>query len=162
MENKPPSPEATYERSKRLANYWMWTISLQHRRLKTAEPEDEEFLFRKWVDFDFLIVALTRFRRAVSIATKVESIEQELDKAIEEFDKALPKIKKMRDVAEHVDDYALENQKNKQHKVSRKMLEGSILHGTELEWLNVRLNADEALKASEKLFEVLKQSQQLV
>jgi hypothetical protein len=46
-----PSHAATYERARRLANLAVWTVALQKRRLKTNEPEDAEFLFRRWADF---------------------------------------------------------------------------------------------------------------
>ena len=158
--NKPPSEEATYDRAIRLANYWLYSISLQHRRIKSVEPEDKNFVFREWADYDFLIVALTRFRRAVKIPTGVISIKQELEKAIEEFDKALPDLKTMRDLAEHIDDYAVDQGRNQ--KISRKMLEVSTLNDTELNWLGSKLDVDEALKASEKLYEVLKEIQQRI
>jgi lysophospholipase L1-like esterase len=160
METITPSPEATYERAKRIANYWLWTISLQHRRIQSDEPEDENFIFRKCADFDLLIVALKRLRRAVKIATKVKTIKRELDNALNEFDNALPNLTKMRDVAEHIDEYAVD--KGKINNISRKQLEVSILDGTTLEWLDDKLDADEALKASERLFEVLKENQQRV
>jgi hypothetical protein len=66
----------------------------------------------------------------------------------------------MRDVAEHIDEYAVD--KGKINNISRKQLEVSILDGTTLEWLDDKLDADEALKASERLFEVLKENQQRV
>ena len=66
MNSRSPSPAATYERARRLANIAVWTAQLQRRRLATDEPEDSEFLFRRWADFQFLIVALTRVRRAGS------------------------------------------------------------------------------------------------
>ena len=156
MENDILSPKATYERASRLANYWLWTISLQHRRIQSAEPEDKNFILRKWADFDFLIVALKRFQRAVRIATKVETIEREVDNALTEFNNALPNFTKMRDVAEHIDEYAFDEGRHKE--VKRKELEASTLVDTELEWLGLRLDADKALEASEKLFEDLRKT----
>jgi hypothetical protein len=65
-----PSPTATFERARRLANIAVWTAQLQRRRLFTNEPEDGVFLFRRWADFQFFIVALTRVRRAAVLASK--------------------------------------------------------------------------------------------
>ena len=149
-----PSPEATYERARRLANIALWTIDLQCRRLRFSEPEDEKFLYRKWADFHFLIVALTRLRRAAVLATKVTVIEQNINKAIEEFDSAMPNLKKMRDVAEHIDDYAIDNGRNKN--ISRKSLEVSTLNDTTFEWLYFKLDAIEALNTSQKLFNAIR------
>jgi hypothetical protein len=59
-------------------------------------------VFRKWSDFDFLIVALIRFRRCVKLTAKIPEIHSEILAALKEFDTVLPHLKKMRDVAEHI------------------------------------------------------------
>ena len=73
-----PSSAATYERARRLANQALWTIDLQRRRLNSDEPEDAKFILRKWSDFHFLVVALTRLRRAAVLAEKVPEISQQI------------------------------------------------------------------------------------
>ena len=50
------------ERAKSFCNEACFTIALQHRRLKTTEPEDGVFVFRWHADLQFLIVALRRLR----------------------------------------------------------------------------------------------------
>src|SRR5579859_2833960 len=55
-----PSDAAILERAKSLSNEACFTVSLQHRRLRTTEPEDQVFVFRWWADLQFLIVALRR------------------------------------------------------------------------------------------------------
>ena len=116
---------ATYERARRLANVAMWSIELQCRRLEAVEPEDAGLVLRRWADFDFLIVALSRLRRATGLAAKVPQLRASLDTALERFDKALPDLKKMRDVAEHVDDYALD--RGRQKAVGRQASEVSTM-----------------------------------
>ena len=71
-----------------------------------------------------------------------------LEKALEQFDKALPDLKKMRDVAEHVDDYAADQ--GRQKAVARQSLEVSTMEadGPTLSWLQASLNAREASQAS--------------
>jgi len=101
-----PTHAATYERARRLANLAVSTVVLQRRRLKTHEPEDGEFLFRRWSDFQFLIVALVRLRRAAILATKVPPLGSTMKVAIADFDATLPMLKDMRDIAEHFDEYA--------------------------------------------------------
>ena len=59
----------------------------------------------------------------------------------------------MRDVAEHIDEYATDDGRDKS--ISRKSLEVSRLNETSLEWLGFKLDADKAMKASEKLFEAI-------
>ena len=73
-----------------------WTASqilgigtVQRRRLKTKEPEDDQFLFRIWADLQFLIVSLTRLRRSVGLAMKIPSIKTVIHEALADFDKAL-------------------------------------------------------------------------
>jgi hypothetical protein len=149
-----PNSAATYERSRRLANQALWTIDLQRRRLMSEEPEDAKFILRKWSDFHFLIVALTRLRRTATLAAKVPEIAQEMREALVAFDRALPNLKKMRDVAEHIDDYAVDS--GKDANISRKSLEVSASDGETWEWLGFEINVNEALSASVTLFEALK------
>jgi hypothetical protein len=130
-----PTTKATYERARRLANLAIWSIQLQCRRLESSEPEDTSFVLRRWADFDFLIVALIRLRRAANLAAELQELQSSLRPAVERFDNALPRLKEIRDVAEHIDDYALEKGRNKS--VVRKALEVSTLdaQGPTLEWL---------------------------
>ena len=150
-----PVDAATYERARRLANQALWTIDIQRRRLNSVEPEDEKFVLRKWSDFHFLIVALTRLRRAAELAAKVPSIRANMRNALKTFDTALPHLKKMRDVAEHIDDYAVDSGKDKD--INRKSLEIGSCDGETWSWLGFGLNVDETLSASVTLFEALKE-----
>jgi hypothetical protein len=84
---------ATYERAIRLANIAVFTVDLQCRRLNSDEPEDGEFIFRKWADFHFLVVALTRLRRAAELDVKVKSIKSNIRAALQEFDSAIPNLR---------------------------------------------------------------------
>ena len=146
-----PSPEAKYERARRFSNLAMRTIALQCRRLKSAEPEDDDWIFQREADFQFLIVALTRLLRAADLASKVESIKPHIKESIDEFDEALPGLREMRNTAEHIDEYAIDGGHNKN--ISRKKLEVVKITDTEFEWLGYRLDTMAALRASEVLFE---------
>jgi hypothetical protein len=151
-DSPPPTPEATYERARRLTNLAIWTVSLQCRRLRANEPEDGVFAFRRLADFDFLIVALSRLRRAATIAAAIPGVRQDLTDAIAQFDLALPDLKKLRDVAEHIDEYALDS--GRVRSVVRQELEVSTLSddGTTLSWLGCSISSSEALRASQALF----------
>jgi hypothetical protein len=155
-----PDDAATYERARRLANLAVWTVKVQLRRLQAVEPEDEDFILRKWADFHFLVVALTRLRRAAELAQKVPKLKETMRKAIKDFDAALPSRKKMRDVAEHIDEYAIDWGKDRS--VSRKSLEVASCNGVTWTWLGYEMDANEALKASGQLFETIRQSQILL
>lgn len=155
-----PDSAATYERARRLANQALWTVDLQHRRLNSVEPGDDKFIFRKWSDFHFLIVALTRLRRAAELAAKVPAIREQVHGALQIFDAALPHLKKMRDVAEHIDDYAVDTGKDSE--ISRRSLEHGHSDGETWQWLGFELDVSEALSASISLFDVLKDSGSLL
>jgi hypothetical protein len=151
-----PTSAATYERARRLANVSMFAVDLQVRRLQSTQPEDSRFLFRKWFDFDSLVVALTRLRRAAALAAKIAEVEKTMRGALTEFDSSLPDLKRLRDVAEHFDDYALD--KGRIRAVGRKALEVSYMDadGPTLTWLGVQLNASDARDAAGRLFKAVK------
>jgi hypothetical protein len=151
------SPAATYERARRLANIAVWATRLQRRRLFTREPEDGEFLFRRWADIQFFIVSLMQVRRAAILATKIPVIADDILEAIREFDTTLPMLKNMRDVAAHFDDYAMDQGQRKD--IKRKSLEVAVIGDTVFQWLGYELNADVALLAAQQLFASIKRAQ---
>ena len=155
-----PSNESTYERASRLANLALWTVDLQRRRLNSTEPEDDRFIFRRWSDFHFLIVALTRLRRAAELAAKVPVIRQMMRAGLQSFDSALPNLKKMRDVAEHIDDYAMD--RGKDRSIGRESLEVSASDSQQWQWLGFELDAANALSVGARLVAVLKDCEPLV
>jgi hypothetical protein len=73
-------------------------------------------------------------------------ISDEIQKVIKAFDAKLPMLKNMRDVAEHIDDYAVD--KGRVKSFSRKALEVGAIGSTIFEWLGYKLDADKALKAA--------------
>jgi hypothetical protein len=148
-----PSPEATYERAKRLANVLAWTISLQCRRIRSSEPEDEKFLFRQWADYEFLINALSRLRKAAVLASKVPPIKASIEKAIADFDQIIPDLATMRNTLEHVDEYALDLGRNT--RISRKALEVGKISDEQLEWLGCTLKTEDAMTATNLLFKAI-------
>jgi hypothetical protein len=154
-----PSDAATYERALRLANFAMWTVALQRRRLKTDEPEDEEFVLRRWADFQLFTTALTWLRRAATLATKVPRLKSPVEDARNTFDTALPRLKDMRDVTEHIDEYAI-GKGRKSDIISRKSLEVGIIEGSLFKWRGFELDVDTALSAAEQLFEDIKRAGQ--
>ena len=152
-----PSDGAILERAKSLCNDACFTVALQHRRLRTTEPEDEIFVFRWWADLQFLIVALRRLRRSAQLAARVPSVSEKLKIAIREFDKTLPNLAKMRNVGEHIDDYALDSPKRHHPDVNRRQLQVGAWDGKIFSWVG-DLDIDVALGAAEELFEAVKQA----
>jgi len=139
---------AKIDRARSLCNQACWTIALQVRRLRSEEPEDQEFVFRFWSDLQFLIVMLRRMRKAALIA----AFEPDITNAIAEFDCTLPDLAKMRNVGEHIDDYAADSPKRRHRDVSRSTLQVGEFDGTVFSWVGGDLNIDEALRAAERLF----------
>jgi hypothetical protein len=114
--------------------------------------EDETFVFRFWADLQFLIVALRRLRLAVQLATRVPQVRGTLQVALTDFDAALPGLRRMRNVGEHIDDYALDAPKRHHPEVKRGELQSGTWDGTTFVWLGHKLDIDVALDAAGKLF----------
>ncbi|HEV7401034.1 MAG TPA: hypothetical protein VGN84_12315 [Solirubrobacterales bacterium] len=148
------SDAATAERARSLANEAVHMVALQHRRLQSDEPEDKTFIFRRWIDFQFLIVSLRRLRLAALLAARPETNRAAIRSAISEFDEALPDLGKMRNVGEHVDEYAVE--KGRDRSVNRLALQTGSFDNVALDWLGGRLDADEALVTAEALHRAIK------
>lgn len=148
-----PTPEATYERSRRLASMLAKTVRLQCQRIQSDEPGDSDFVLRRWADYEFLINALSRLRRIAFLAAKVPPIQSGMELAISEFDEILPNLLTMRNTLEHIDEYALDDGRNPA--VSRKALEVGTFSNDELEWLGHSLKLDDAIKATNSLFKAL-------
>jgi hypothetical protein len=157
--SRAPSEAATIERAARLTNEAMWVVALQRRRLTTTEPEDRSFPGRLWADWQFFIVALIRLRAAAKIACAVPEVRDEAARALAAFDDGLP-IRRMRDVGEHIDDYAVG--RGKHSDVERRALEVGSFDSTTLRWhiTPEELNADTALAHSEALSDVIRRMTQ--
>lgn len=106
---------------------------------------------RWWADLQFLIVALVRLRAAAKTFQKASGAK--IAEAIEAFDAALPKLRKMRDVAEHIDEYAIDS--GRRMDVSRCELAVGAWDGTTFSWMNSTLNIEKAQAAAEALFRAL-------
>ena len=95
-------------------------------------------------------MALAKLRRAATLATKVPEIKPAITAAIAAFDASLPSLKTMRDVAEHIDDYAIDD--GRDSAIRRQALEVGAIRGCQIKWLGLLLDAKQALVASEALF----------
>lgn len=151
-----PLDTVVLERSRNFCSEACFTVALQHRRLRSVEPEDETFVFRYWADLQFLIIALCRLRRAAELAQRIRSLSQPVKQAIRELDRALPGLKKMRNIGEHFDSYALDDPQRHDPSVSRGDLQVGQWDGTVYRWLNQAIDVDVALVAAEHLFQRIK------
>jgi hypothetical protein len=150
-----PSDAVILERAFSLMNEAMFIVELQRRRVRSTEPEDEKFIFRRWADLQFLVVALRRLRRAAQLALNVPSVAQQTSSALKRFDDSLPGLAIMRNVGEHIDDYAMDNPKRRDRRVNRRLLQVGIWDGTTYKWLDMSLNVDDAHQAATKLYSAI-------
>jgi hypothetical protein len=144
-----PSEEATIERAASMAGEAVRMVALQRRRLRSVEPEDEEFVFRRWADFQFMLVSLVRLRHAALLAAKPRLTREHINCAVVSFDAALPAMRGMRNVGEHLDEYALDE--GRDQRVSRHDLQVGAFDEETFDWLGCRLDVDRALTAAEAL-----------
>lgn len=151
-----PSEASILERARSLCNEACYTVALQHRRLRSREPEDGEFIFRWWADLQFLIVALRRPRRAAMLAARVPAVSSHVRAAVAEFDKTLPGLDRMRNVGEHIDECAMASPKRHDRHVRRLDLQVGTWDGTVFGWLKGSLNIDTARDAASRLFDGLR------
>lgn len=148
-----PSDAAMIERAHSLANEAIHMVTRQRRRLQSEEPEDETFVFRRWADFQFFIVSLRRLRQSALLAARAKASKADIENAVREFDESLPDLRKMRNVGEHVDEYAVE--RGRDRSIDRRALQAGTFDATTLEWLGERLDADDALAAAERLYRAI-------
>lgn len=151
-----PTDAAVLERAYSLINEALHAVALQRRRVRSSEPEDNDFVSRYWVDLQFLIVALRRLRRAAELASHVPAVKEKLVTALKRFDDDIPGLKTMRNVGEHIDAYALDDDKRHHKNISRKSLQVGSWDGTTYEWLDMKLNVDDALQAAVELYQTVR------
>ena len=106
-------------------------------------------MLRWWADLQFLIVTLQRMRTAARIALRSPSVRAEINASLDAFDKALPMLRTMRNVGEHIDDYAVDRGRDRE--VERGMLQVGTWNGTTYAWLGHELNIDAARDAAKAL-----------
>lgn len=151
-------------RACRIANEAVHAVALQHRRLRSAEPEDNTFVMRWWADLQFLIVALRRLRRAGELAAHSPAATAVIQDALKDFDQALPSLATMRNIGEHLDAYALDSPKRHDKSIDRRQLEVGSWDGTTLHWLvkqdgsDHELDIDVALSAAGRFYDALRRA----
>jgi hypothetical protein len=161
-----PSDAATLERCCRLVNIELHAVALQRRRLRSVEPEDDQFIMRWWTDLGFLMVALLRLRRAASLLLGTTYASDELRSALNAFDAATPSLRLMRNVGEHANSYAIDHPKRHAKAIDRRQLEVGEWDGRIFRWLHEadgtrhQLNVDQAQSAAESLWAVLNEQRQ--
>jgi hypothetical protein len=134
------------------ADLWMVAVNMQHHRI-LEHLDDFIFAWPRRVDFQFLLVSLTRLRRAISFAAEVDQLKQALSARIVEFDGRVPFLSRLRNIGEHFDDYAAGRGRGTQ--VTRDQLRSSRWSdGPEayIGWLGEEVRLAEVRAAAENLY----------
>lgn len=144
----------------------MWAVSLQHDRITKPRIQDRAFhpfqlnTFNE-ADVHFLVIALRRLR---TVATTLEHVPQVWDSvrsAIQSFDNSLPWLKKLRDVFEHLEDYAVDSNLRRTT-TSRKALQVWSFDENGMHWFDYYIDWKEALTAAQNLYYSVKAAHSLL
>jgi hypothetical protein len=149
-QSRPITDSALVERMTTEATKWINAIHTQQRRV--SEINDP---WQKEIDLHFLLVSLTRLRRAIGLATRVDQLQEALIGRIAEFDGHVPYLPRLRNAGEHFDDYTVGNGRDTQ--VRRAQLQtwsmGSDPDGQLIwNWLGEELRLAEAHRAATDLY----------
>jgi hypothetical protein len=146
---------AVVERAKSMANDWMRAVSLQHDRIANPRSNDQPFhpfgmdTFHE-ADVHFLVITLVRLRRVATTLVFVPNQWGAVKSAIEKFDRELPWLKRLRDVFEHLEDYAVDSNL-RQSSVSRRELQVWSANVEGIIWLDYNINWNQTLLAATEL-----------
>jgi hypothetical protein len=123
-QTRPVTNAALAARMRTEATTWINAVHMQHRRCNNpvVEPDDPgDPVGRQEIDLHFLLVSLTRLRRAVGLATRIDELQDRLLGRLLEFDRRVPYLSDLRNVAEHFDEYTVGSGRNR--KVGRAQLQ---------------------------------------
>jgi hypothetical protein len=152
----PPTEAVTLGRARTFANEAMFTVALQLRRVASDDPEDSVFVLRRWVDWQFLIVALRRLQRAAELAAKTPTGAKFVAPALTVFRREIPGLTTMRNVLEHFDSYALDDPDRRHKAVDRRRLQSGTLSGDHFVWLGHELHAEHVKATAEALYDAVR------
>lgn len=137
-------------RAHRLANVASRAVGLQVRRLHSVEPEDAEFPLRWWADLQLLLTSLVRLRAAARLAQTTHRSAGVITNALADFDRQLPHLRSMRNVVEHIDDYA--GDRGRDTTVRPSMLEVGAWDGHRFTWIGRSIDIGTAEDAGRALY----------
>lgn len=148
-ETAPPSPETILDRALTFALEGLQAADVQLQRARQEAPSGPDGAFLWWIDLQFFIVALRRLRRAAELALRVPDQRPAIQQAIRAFDEALPDLPLLRNVGEHIDEYAVGE--GFDSSIRWQQLQVGGWDGATFAWLDTELNADKAIEAGKKL-----------
>jgi hypothetical protein len=165
VKNSPITDHALVERMMTEGRTWTYAVHMQCRRVNEplVNPKDPgSQIYRQEIDIHFLLVALTRLRRAACLAAQVEGIKPQLDEHLRVFDEKVPPLMKLRNVAEHFDDYTKDKvhckrdechcKKVRRHQLQTWYMGKSEADGVVFSWLGESLSVNAADQAATTLY----------
>ena len=75
--------------------------------------------------------------------------------ALAVFEKAVPDLRRMRNIGEHADEYALDSDRRHVKSIGSGQIEVCAWNGQTYQWLDRSVNVDDALAASQTLFKAV-------
>jgi hypothetical protein len=145
----PPADDVVLKRGLSFAYEALQAADIQLQRAREPATSKPGGAFQWWIDLQLFIVALRRLRRAAELMSRVDEYRTEILDAISRFDSSVPNVGLFRDVGEHIDDYSLGQGFNEA--VGWRQLQVGEWDGNVFRWLDLNLNADEALVAARLL-----------
>lgn len=158
MQGRPITDTALVERMRTEATTWINAVHMQHRRVTNplVDPETPgEEVWRQEIDLHFLLIGLTRLRRAVGLSTRVGELQDSVLALVVAFDKEVPSLAMLRNVAEHFDDYTTGKGRLTQierHQLQVWSLGEDARRGLVWRWLDTEFAVDVAHRAATNLY----------
>lgn len=158
VQMQPISDVALVERMRTEATTWINAVHMQYRRAKLPVVDPEVDGNEPWqleIDLHFLVVALTRLRRAVGVTAQVTELQYRLLDYLAEFDGSVPSLMTLRNVAEHFDDYTTGRgrvEQIKRHQLQVWSLSEDASEGLVWRWLGMEFSVDSAHRAATVLY----------
>lgn len=154
-----PTEGVVVERLRTEATNWINAVSLQSgrigRRFRKQYPERVEVQALE-VDLHFFLVAVVRLRRCIErTGRRVAGLDSPLRNRLRAFDGEVPRLLRVRNVSEHIDEYNLDEGNDKT--VSRRQVQSWYLGTAEnggpiWGWLGERLDIEQTEKAALALY----------
>ena len=147
---------ALIARAKSLANRWIFAISLQHDRVTSPRPQDKVFhpfgadYFHE-ADVHFLAIALQRLRKIAKSLEYVPQLRDRARSAGRTFDESLPWVKRVRDVFEHLEDYAVDSNRRHTKTTLRQDLQVWSADSSGMKWLGCDIDWSKTLAVAQEL-----------
>ena len=144
---------ANYEELRHYANKAVWTIHLQIERLREPVGDDDPFVLRPISEFEWLVIQLDRLLSVARRVSKLSGGAQ--DEAITLFEDTIPKLRDVRNVVAHIDEYAVGRGNKAEPKPGT--LACHLMGQDTFNFAGFPFNLNVVAEVSDKLFDAIKE-----